>query len=215
MPPNWVDLVSGGGILSGTGTVRKKRTRVESISWAELGAETCGFARCFRCFRSTALRMTTENEFTSRLPGGIHNSMSGKIYIPLIAATLPAGLFTLLGFITKGLDRPGIEPPVWVIVSMIAVQTLGMISMAFVILVRFDLGSRTLMVFTKGQPHVWRKCTLTLSIACLLMFDILTSVSAAFAGAGFLLVGAVPVFIAYVVCSRIAFVGLGPSWPRQ
>lgn len=33
MPPNWVDLVSGGGILSDIGagghwTVRKKRTRV-------------------------------------------------------------------------------------------------------------------------------------------------------------------------------------------
>jgi len=159
--------------------------------------------------------MKTDNEFTSRLPGGIHNSMAGEIYIPLIAAAVPAGLFTLLGFITKGLDKPGIEPPVWVIVSMIAVQMLGMVSMAFVLLVRFDLGSRALMVFANGQPQVWRRCTLTLSIACLLMFDILTNVSAAFAGAGFLLVGAVPVFIAYVVCNRIAFTGLRPTWPKQ
>ena len=158
-----------------------------------------------------ALRMKTRSESTSRVPGGMHNPMPGEIYIPLIAATVPAGLFRLLGFITRGLDKPGIQPPVWVIVSMIAVQAFGMISMAFVILWRLDCGSRTLMVFTNGQPHVRRKRSLALSIACLLLFDILTNVAAAFAGAGFLLVGAVPVFIAYVAFNRIAFAGLKPT----
>ena len=141
--------------------------------------------------------------------------MLGEIYIPIIVAAVPAGLFTLLGFITEGLDKPGIVPPVWVIIAMIAVQTLGMISMAFVILMRSDLGFRKLMVYTNGQPHVCRKSTLTLSIACLLMFDILTNVSAAFAGAVFLLAVALPVFVAYLVCDRIAFAGLRPTWSKQ
>lgn len=145
----------------------------------------------------------------------INNSMLGKIYLPITVAVVPAGLFTLLGFITEGLDKPGTVPPVWVIVTMIAVQTLGIISMAFVILMRSDLGFRKLMVCTNGQPHVWRKSTLNLSIACLLMFDILTNLSAAFAGAGFLLPVAVLVFVAYLVCDRIAFAGLRPTWPKQ
>jgi hypothetical protein len=159
--------------------------------------------------------MKAEDESTSKLPRDTQNSMFGEIFLPITVAAVPAGLFTLLGFITEGLDKPGIVPSVWVIVTIIAVQTLGMISMAFVILMRSDLGFRKLMVYTNGHPHVCRKSTLTLSIACLLVFDILTNVSAAFAGAGFLLAVAVPVFVAYLACDRIAFAGLRRTWPRQ
>lgn len=113
-----------------------------------------------------------------------------------------------LGFITRGLDKPGIEASIWVIASMIVIETLGIILMAMALLVRFNLGSRMLTVFANGQPHAQRKCILTLSIACLLAFDILTNVSSAFAGAGFLLIGALPLFIAYVACNRLAFAGL-------
>lgn len=150
-----------------------------------------------------------ESEFTSNLPRVIRNSMLWEIYLPVVAAAVPAGLFALLGWITKGLDKPGVAMPIWVIVAMIVVQTLGIISMAMVILVKSDLGFRKLMACTSGRPHFWRKSALRLSIVCLLVFDILTNVSAAFAGAGFLFAVAVPVFVAYIVCDRIALAGLG------
>lgn len=142
-------------------------------------------------------------------------SKRGEICVPLAVATVPAGLFTLLGFISKGLDEPGAEAPLLVIVAMIAVQTLGMIAMAFVLLTRLELGMRTLIDYTNGHPHVWRKRTLMLSFACLLIFDVVTNVSAAFAGAGFLVVAAVPVFVAYLVFNRVAFAGLWLSPPQE
>ncbi len=159
--------------------------------------------------------MKTENELASNLPADINSSILGKTFLPIVVALVPSGLFALLGFITQGLDKPGLVPPVWVIVTMIAVQTLGMISMAIVILIRYDLGFKRLMDYTDGQPRAWRKSTLTLSIACLLIFDILANVAGAFAGAGFLLLVAVPVFFAYLVCDRIAFAGLQLTWPDQ
>jgi uncharacterized protein (DUF486 family) len=47
-----------------------------------------------------------------------------------------------------------------------------------------------------------------LSIACLLLTDILANVAAAFAGAGFLLIAAVPTFLASLACKGIAFAGI-------
>ncbi|AMV34966.1 hypothetical protein VN12_22760 [Pirellula sp. SH-Sr6A] len=115
-----------------------------------------------------------------------------------------------------GFDKPGIKPPIWIIVSMLALQVLGMISMAIVILVRFDHGSKKLMILTNGRPYAWRKCTQFLSIACLLLFYLLSNISAAFAGAEFLLAGAAPSFLAYLAFNRFAFAGaeqIGPQRP--
>jgi hypothetical protein len=155
--------------------------------------------------------MQSKDEFISGFREGIHNSMPGEIYFPIIAAAIPAFLFMLLGFLGEGLEeKPGIEPTVWVIVSMVVVQVLGITSMAFVLLVRFEISSCALFFSTHGQPRAWRRCSLFLSIACLLIFDILTNLAAAFTdAAAFLVVCAVPVFFAYVVCNRIAFAGLG------
>lgn len=140
--------------------------------------------------------------------------MLGEVYIPIVAAAVPAGLFALLGFITSGLDRPNAAPPIWIVVAMIAVQTLGILSMAVVILFRYEIGFRRLMVAAGGKPHFWRKSALTVSIASLLMFDILANVSSAFAGAGFLVVAAVPAFLTYFAFNRLAFAGLGRSQPK-
>jgi hypothetical protein len=63
---------------------------------------------------------------------------------------------------------------------------------------------RRLQISTKGHPHFWRKSALTVSIASLLLFDILANVSAAFADAEFLAVFAVPAFVAYLVFNHIA-----------
>jgi len=128
--------------------------------------------------------------------------------IPFSIGGIPAGLFALLGFVTKGLDKPGAEPATWVIIVMLIIQTLGIIALAFVILMRFELGFQQLSLRTNGSPAIWRKLILFLSIVFVLLFDIVTNVAAAFAGAGPLLVLAAPVFIGYIFCVRIAFAGL-------
>jgi hypothetical protein len=134
----------------------------------------------------------------------IQKSLLDIVYIPFLAAAVPACLFALLGWITSGLNQPNAAPPIWIVVAMIVVQTLGIISMATVILMRYELDCRRLLISTKGQPHFWRKCSLTVSIASLLTFDILANVSAAFADAEFLALFAVPAFVAYLVFNRIA-----------
>lgn len=151
--------------------------------------------------------MKTEEDRPTGVVADFHSRL-GEIYIPLAVASVPAGLFTLLGFILRGLDRPGAEAPGFVILAMIAVEMLGMIAMALVFLTRYELGMRNLMKDTNGQPHVWRRLALMLSFACLLIFDVVTNVSAAIAGAGFIIVAAVPVFLAYLVFKRVAFAGL-------
>jgi len=52
------------------------------------------------------------------------------------------------------------------------------------------------------------KLILSSSIVLVLLFDALTNVAAAFAGAGPLLVLAAPAFIGYVCCVRVAFARL-------
>ena len=160
------------------------------------------------------LGMKPDIEYPSTAPGASRNSTLWDIYIPIAIAGVPAAIFTLLGFVTDGLDKPGVVAPLWLIVPMIALQTLGIIAMAYVILVRFEFAFRQLSLFTKGNPSVWRKLALKLSIVCLLLFNILTNVSAAFAGAGPLFVAAVPAFFAYVLCKRIAFSRLSKG-PRK
>jgi hypothetical protein len=135
--------------------------------------------------------------------------------LPFLAAVFPASLFRLMGLISIGFDKPGMEPPIWIIVSMLALQVLGMIAMAIVILVRFDHGSRRLKFLMDGQPHAWRKCNLFLSITSLLLFDLLSNISAAFAGAEFLLAGAGAAFIAYMAFNRFAFAGTEQIGPQQ
>jgi hypothetical protein len=139
------------------------------------------------------------------------HSRIGEIYLPFTVAALPAGLFMLLGFVAKGLDKPAAEPSLLVIVTMLLVQTLGMTAMAFVFLIRLDLGLRSLMYRAKGHPSIWRTLTLKLSFAFLLIFDILTNVAAAFAGAGFLFIAAIPIFLAYLAFNRLAFATLSQS----
>ncbi|MBU6174905.1 MAG: hypothetical protein KGQ60_13930 [Planctomycetes bacterium] len=158
--------------------------------------------------------MKTENGSLSGRSSNIQTLIAGDVCIPFLAAAIPAGIFRLMGFIAMGFHKPGMEPPIWIIVSMLALQVFGMISMAIVILVRFDHGSRKLMLLMDGQPHAWRKYTLFLSIASLFLFDLLSNISAAFAGAEFLLAGAAFAFIAYIAFNRLAFAGTGrPQQP--
>ena len=153
-------------------------------------------------------RRVTFPDASAGPPEPFRLSPTWDICVPFSIAAIPAGLFTLLGFVSKGLDKPGAEPATWVIVVMVALETLGIIAMAFVILMRFELSFKQLSLRTNDNPAIWRKLILFCSIVFVLLFDILTNVAAAFAGAGPLLVLAVPAFIGYILCVRVAFARL-------
>lgn len=130
------------------------------------------------------------------------------LYVPIAIGVTPAGLFTLLGFVTHGLDNPEAEVATWVIVVMLVLQTIGIVTMAVVILMRLEFGFNELSKRCDGSPAVWRRITLFSSIVFILLFDIFTNVAASFGGAGFLFWLAVPAFIGYVFCVRITFARL-------
>lgn len=135
-------------------------------------------------------------------------SPAWDLCVPFSIAAIPAILFTLLGFVTQGLDKPGVQAALWVIVVMLVLQTLGIIAMAVVILMRFGIAFQQLALRTSGRPASWRKGTLLCAIVLILLFDILTNVSAAFAGAGTLLIPAAAAFLGYLFCIRLAFAQL-------
>lgn len=134
-----------------------------------------------------------------------------ELVVPLLVAAVPSGLFRLLGLLAKGFDKPGMTLPVWLKISMAAVLVVGIIAMATVVLAQFDYRSRALMSLTGGVPSPWRRYTLLLSMICLLLFDILTCISAAFTGAGVLWLLAAPIFIAYKMFGALVLAGLGSN----
>jgi len=135
-------------------------------------------------------------------------SIAWDVVIPIIIAAIPLAAFRLLGLVTHGLDKPDAAPPPAVIAAMIAIQTIGIVAMAFVVLGRLEAAFSRLNAQTNRQPAAWRRLAVILSIACLLLTDILANVAAAFAGAGFLLIAAVPTFLASLACKGIAFAGI-------
>lgn len=153
-------------------------------------------------------RQVNFSEASVRPPEPFRLSPMWDFCVPFSVAAIPAGLFTLLGFVTKGLDKPGAELTTLVLIAIFILQTLGIVAMAFVILMRLELGFRQLSLRTNGNPAIWRKNILFLSIIFILLFDVLTNVAAGFAGAGPILFLAGPLFIGYILCVRIAFAGL-------
>ena len=141
-------------------------------------------------------------------PRASRYSMAWDVVIPIVVAAVPVGAFRLLGLLTRGLDEPGATAPPLMIAAMVVLQTIGIVTMAFVLLTRFGQAFSQLHALTDRQPAAWRRCALVLSITCLLLTQILANVGAAFAGAGFLLVAAVPTFLAFLACKGIAFAGL-------
>ena len=146
--------------------------------------------------------MTPHNKFLSNPPKPFRLSTLWDIYIPITIAIVPAGIFTVLGLVTEGLDKPVAKLSAWVIVTLIALETLGIIAMVFVTLMRFDFGLQQLSLRTNGNTPGWRKLILMLSIVCILLFDIFTNVATAFAGVGTLVVFAILAFFAYLLCIR-------------
>lgn len=128
-------------------------------------------------------------------------------YVPIFIAAFPPLMFLLLRLVTTGLNRPNAEIPAWQNYTMAALQITGMISMAILILVRYEFGKRQLLSRAQGQPSIWRHLLLKFSMACLLLFDILANVGV-FARAEFLFVAAIPVFVVYIISMRLTFSGL-------
>lgn len=153
-------------------------------------------------------RMISESELATKTPNSFRLSGVWDVYVPITIAIVPAGIFLLLGLVTDGLDKPGAEPAAWLLVTMAVLQTLGIIAMAVVVLIRYEVSLQQLLLRTDGYPPIWRKLVLRLAIVFILLFDLLTNLAAALAGAGPLVFLAIPAFIAYLFCIRIAFAGL-------
>lgn len=133
-------------------------------------------------------------------------SAKWNIYIPLTIATIPACFYVSAGLILDWLlNKPMEQGDAWVHDIIVLLQLAGMFAMAYVILMRYEIGFKELFERTDGRPAVWRKAFLLCSIACILLFDILTNLAAAFPDAGLILVPAPFAFIGYLLCVRIAF----------
>lgn len=130
------------------------------------------------------------------------------LYVPFGVAALPAGLFQLLGILGEAGRQAGGKLAVWAVVGMAVTQVLGIFAMALVVLMRYDRGFRMLASRAAGRPSPWRQVLLLFSIVLVLCFDVLVNVATAFGGAELLLLLALPVFLGYVVCFRLAFMGL-------
>ena len=134
-----------------------------------------------------------------------------EILIPLAAAAVPATAFWVLGFITPRVAKQGDDAPGWVVVSMVCLEMFGIVAMAVVLLGRYDFGSKRLSGRTNGNPPAWRRTTLVLAMAMLLLYDTTVNLAAAFAGGGVLLVLGIPAFFAYLALGRLSLIGLGPA----
>ena len=137
------------------------------------------------------------------------NSNVRDFYVPFSAAAVPAAIFALLRVFTTGLAKPGPGPqPLGLVITICFLEVAGVVAMAVVVLNRIDFAFSQLLEYTNGQPPIWRRTLLLMSIAFLLLFDVLTNVAAALAGASFLIVGAIPAFVLYLICARTAIWGL-------
>jgi len=88
---------------------------------------------------------------------------------------------------------------------LVLLQLVGMIAMAFVILIRYEMGFMDLIERIGGRLAIWRKVFLFRSIVFILFFDILNNFAVAFLDAGLVLVPAPFALIGYLFCVRIAF----------
>ena len=151
--------------------------------------------------------MSFDEETLSTTPKVFRFSPLWDFCVPMSIAAVPAIIFTLIGFITQGFHEPSTRIPAWLMTSMVVLEVAGIVAMAVVVLVRSDFRMNQLSTFTNGNPATWRKRLLFVSMIFLLLFDVIFNVAAGF-GAGSLITLAIPMFIGYLVCIRIAFARL-------
>lgn len=148
--------------------------------------------------------MTITNPPLSEKPKYSLRSFRWDVVLPLAIAIAPTCIFRLIGLFTRGLNGPRALAPTWIFI-FVALEILGMIAMALVTMMRLDFSRRRLSVLTAGQPAWWRRLFLILSIACLLLFDLVVNLSVAFAGAEIFYLVALPFFLTYLLFYYLAF----------
>lgn len=146
-----------------------------------------------------------EAKSTSRSKSVRYSTM-WDVVVPLVIVAAPPLIFRIHGFFTQGLDKPNASMPVWLIVTVGVLNVSGIIAMAILILTRFEAAFQELSAVTDGRPPRWRKLALVLSVACLLVSDILANVGVAFGGAEFLFAAAMPIFLGYLLLKHFAFI---------
>jgi hypothetical protein len=155
------------------------------------------------------MRSTDPPDTSANPPEPFRLSAKWDMYIPFTITAIPACLFALLGLVFKcALNGPAGQPSIWFVNMIVVIQTLGIIAMAFVILMRYEIGFQELFTRTNGRPAIWRKLFLLCSIALVLLFDILTNLAVAIPDADLVLVPAALAFIGYIVCVHVAFLQL-------
>jgi hypothetical protein len=157
----------------------------------------------------SAVKSKDAKDASASPPEPFRLSAKWDIYIPFTITAIPASFFVLMGLmINNALVKPAGKLDSWVLVMIVVLQTLGIIAMAVVILMRYEIGFQQLSIRTNGSPAIWRKLFLLCSIALILLFDILTNIAVAFPDAGLMLIPAALAFIGYILCLRVAFLRL-------
>lgn len=155
------------------------------------------------------MRSTAPPDTLANPPEPFCLSVKWDIYIPFTITAIPASLFALLGLVFKcAVNGPAGQTSTWLVKMIVVLQTLGIIAMAFVTLMRYEIGFQELFTRTNGRPAIWRKLFLLCSIALVLLFDILTNLAVAIPDADLMLVPAALAFIGYLICVHVAFLQL-------
>ncbi|MFN9720365.1 MAG: hypothetical protein ACK58L_16835 [Planctomycetota bacterium] len=147
----------------------------------------------------------SEKEQTASLPAVAGFSKYWDIYLPLGISSVPAGCFKLMRLVTAGADQPGAGIATWQIATMVVLQTVGVIGMAVVILLRMELGLAQLRHCSGNRMLKWRRLCLILSIMCLACFDMCLNVGVGFNGAGAFIAASVVWYLIYLIGIRITF----------
>ena len=130
------------------------------------------------------------------------------IYLPLGMSSIPAGCFKLMGMAAAGLDQPGAGIANWQFVAMLVLETIGIVGMAVVVLIRLEMGMTQLNVASGGNRKSWRRNCLLISMGCLTLFDIFLNLGSAFTDATLFIVVAVFWYLLYVLGIRLTFARL-------
>lgn len=130
------------------------------------------------------------------------------IYLPLGMSTIPAGCFKLMRIAMDDLDQPGAAIATWQIISIMTLQTFGIIGMAVVVLLRMEMGMTQLTELCPKTPTFRRRRCLLISLVFLALFDIFLNVGLAFKEASPLIVLSVLWYLVYLLGIRLTFRGL-------
>lgn len=132
-------------------------------------------------------------------------SLKWDVALPLGIALVPMCCFALMGFLFRVLINPQAPLPSWFAGVVVVLNTTGIVAMAIVALMRCERGVHDLNVLFPNGPPAWRKSCLLLSVICATIFEVLTNLATAFAGAGVFFRAAAVFYGLYLLLVRLAF----------